>query len=217
MTDSFFGRVRSLLLAPSTALARYQEEGLSNGFIYYMKLSFITMALLIAVYFAFGFALHPTGVFFVLIVISFGFAYFIGLISIFFESFFWHIGVYLLGGRGGYERTAMAVMYSNTPGIFGIVPFAILFMSSSAFLTMDYTGTGLPPGTSIPGLVVAGILFVVLFIWMMVIRVRGFAIYHGFSNARAVLALVVPVVLLLLFYVVLFGSFLLGLGAISGA
>lgn len=207
MTDSFFSRVRALLLTPAAALGRYQEEGLTTAFVYYIKLTFVAIALMIAGFFIICSVMHLGMAMFVVFMFSCGFTFVGGLISVFFNSFFLHIGVYLLGGRGGYDRTTMAVMYSSTPGLFGFVPVMVMFLSVPAYVDMDYTGA------SLPGLITFGFLAIILGIWQLVIMVKGISIYHRFSTVRAIFSLVVPIVLSFVIFAVIFSLlWLLGSG-----
>ncbi len=86
-------------------------------------------------------------------------------------TLFLHIGVFILGGSGGINKTFRALTYSSSASLLHVIP---------------YLGTLLS------------------FLFRIVIILRAYRIFHGFSILRGVTALLLPHLLLFIIILLLF-------------
>jgi len=96
-------------------------------------------------------------------------------------SLFLHSGAFILGGKGGLNRTFRVVTYSSASSVFYAIPYIGVFLS---------------------------------FLFRILVMIRGFRVYHDFSTARSIFALLLPTILLvaILLFVLLIPLAIVGAG-----
>ena len=106
------------------------------------------------------------------------FLWIVGLILSFIIYGFFHLFVLLLGGKGGYENTYRVFVYSSTPS------------SLLGWIAGMFFGFGLG------GVVVGGLIFIVLIIWVLYLFATGLSIVHKMSKLRALAVIIIPVIVI---------------------
>jgi hypothetical protein len=203
MTDSFIDQVRGLMFSPGAALERYGDRDLSAGVVYFLKLLCVSAGLTAVLYLAefllCGTARTPLAfmAFFSIIALEIW-----NVLWVFIDSFLCHAGVYLMGGRAGFDRTALAVMYSYTPTLLlrAFVGMIIAYSGANVFAI-----SVMPGDINFPGILFALCLSVALWIWVLVIRVRGFMKYQGLTAVQAISALITAGFITTVIWVLLVG------------
>ncbi len=138
----------------------------------------------------------------------------IGILGLFVVAFFIHIGIRLLKGKGNYTDTYRAAVYGSTPGvvfsIFILLPLygflgLLPFPASTPPQLIDDPSFIFSLLTSIAIMAIVGIL---LFIWTLVLGVKGLSRFHKISGWRAFGAIVIGYVILLAIALAIVFSFL---------
>lgn len=207
-----FTKMKLSLLHPCVLFERVKGEGIKEAFIYYvvMVLIFSTALQTIATLSLVS-SVHGDAIF----VLSNQILYFLVSIgAVFVFALFTHVGIRLLHGKGNYTDTYRAAVYGSTPGIvFSIFILLPLYV----FLGPLFPLAGsTPPETLDPSLifsvlgaiVIAVIIGIVLFVWGLIIEVKGLSRFHKISGLRAFGAIVIGFVILAVIALIILFSFL---------
>ena len=204
--DSLVKRIYENIHNPAEFCRRYREEDLKGSFKYYVRavaLSFliqITALVILAlipradddvlVGAVFG-GLQPT--LFVILFIIFCVPMFLFyLLYPFIDGLFTHIGVVIVGGKQGLDKTFQAVIYYLVP--YFIIPSLLVFCLIPA--TILYNLISLDSGLSGFILVFAFVILGIVFLWIIIISVITLRELQCLSTLRAVFAALFPFILM---------------------
>ncbi|MBW2993296.1 YIP1 family protein [Candidatus Woesearchaeota archaeon] len=213
----FFDKIKKVITQPTNFFkAIKKEKGIGPAFIYYVVFLVISSVFMIpylwrvlsqasaevtsgqGIPFSLG-TMIPS-----MVVMQFVF----GIIMLFIVYGIVHLLVKLVKGKGDFSDTLKAMVYGATPN-FLFSPLLLIYLGIVGITNMA---------------LVIPVYFVgfAVFIWCLVIQVKGIKILHNLSTWRAVLAIIIlPIILILIIAIILLlilvaiaGTFLAALSAL---
>jgi len=200
MVLSIGERIKGFLFSPSKTFDNSKGDTLDDAFKYFIVILVIYTALTSVISVAYsmiGWKAGPWAPIVVamgplLSVVSFILGLILGIIGVLIAGLWAHIWVYVAGGRKGVERTIKALMYISTPMyLMGWIPFVILI---SGWLPIAILG------------------WFILAIWTLIVGIVGIRQLHELSTGRAVLAVILASMPIIIIGAIVTYEMLSGLG-----
>jgi hypothetical protein len=180
----FVEKVKGFLLEPSNTFDVSKEDTLFEALKYYFILVLINSVLKTLILIFFGkIIVSMMGKFWIIpsnagigeTIMSSARYLVYAIPTIFIGGIILHIGVYISGGKKGANQTTKALAYSSTPSLFGWIPTPLLF--------------GWIP-----------VINIITVMWSLGLYIIGIREFQEISTERALLAVVIPLILLYLVY-----------------
>lgn len=196
---NFFDKIKKVITNPTKFFnAIKKEKDIGPAFIYYMIFLAITSVFSILYFWRIfselpaeitpvGGSVISTGTMISSAVIS---QFIFGIILIFIVYGIIHLLVKLVKGKGNFSDTFKAMVYGATPN-FLISPLLLIYMG--------IVGIG-----NLFLLIPVYLISIAVFIWVLVIQIKGIKILHKISTWRAVLAILILPILLVIIIALLF-------------
>ncbi len=208
----FFDKIKKVITEPTKFFnAIKKEKDIGPAFLYYVVFLAISSVFMIPYLWRVFSQVSAEGIPFSLgtmipsmVVMQFVF----GIIMLFIMYGIIHLLVKLVKGKGDFSDTFKAMIYGATPN-FIISPLILIYM-------------GIVGVENIFLLIPVYLISIAVFIWVLVIQIKGIKILHKISTWRAVLAiLILPILLVILLLIIIFlilfaiaGTFMAALAAI---
>jgi hypothetical protein len=121
-------------------------------------------------------------------VIFFIFSLIGGIIGVFIGGLWFHLWVYVMGGRKGVMQTIVAYMYSSTPNFL----FGWIF---PVFMLLPLIAGAANPAFVLVSMLALVVYVIVLAVWGLILLVKGIRIFHEISTGNAIAAVLVAIVI----------------------
>lgn len=210
ISQDIIEKAKSIILKPSETFERLKSDSFEKAFVYFLILLLVYSAVFSVIYGA-AFSMIPfkyqqsysqpgtimrsapvtaispiLGVMIAVIMFIASFAG--GIIGVFLMGLWFHLWVYVMGGRKGVMQTIVANMYSSTPGLL----FGWVF---PVFMFLPLIAGAANPAFILISMLVLVVYAIALAVWGLILLVKGIRIFHEISTGNAIIAVLIAMLI----------------------